>query len=126
MKKDIQHLDDIKLMVDTFYGKVKKDEILGPIFNETIKDNWPVHLEKMYRFWETILLNVHSYSGTPFPPHIKLNISEKHFQIWISLFVTNIDELFEGFVADEAKTRAEKMAEIFTYKLDYMQKNKLN
>jgi len=126
MKKDIQHLDDIKLMVDTFYGKVKKDKILAPIFNETIKDNWSLHLEKMYRFWETILLNVHSYTGAPFPPHIKLNISEKHFQIWISLFVTNMDELFEGFVADEAKTRAQKMAEIFTYKLDYMQKNKLN
>lgn len=124
MKKDIQHLDDIKLLVNTFYGKVRADETLGPIFNETIKENWPKHLEKMYRFWETILLNVHSYSGAPFPPHVKLDINEKHFQIWVNLFSETVDGLFEGVVAEEAKNRAQKMAEIFTYKLDYFQKSK--
>jgi len=124
MKKDIEYLDDIKQMVNTFYDKVRNNETLGPIFNETIKDNWPKHLEKMYRFWETILLNIHSYSGAPFPPHLKLGIGEKHFEIWVSLFTETIDELFEGLVAEEAKSRAKKMAEIFTYKLDYLQKNK--
>ncbi len=31
MKQDIQTLEDIKLMVNTFYDRIQKNEILGPI-----------------------------------------------------------------------------------------------
>ena len=56
MKKEIENLEDIKLLVDGFYYSVRKDELLSPIFNEIIGDKWPEHLEKMYRFWQSILL----------------------------------------------------------------------
>ena len=29
MKKDIENIDDIKLMVDTFYDKVNQDDLLS-------------------------------------------------------------------------------------------------
>jgi hemoglobin len=45
--KEIISLDDIKKLVDTFYGKVRKDELIGPVFDERIHDRWPQHLEKM-------------------------------------------------------------------------------
>ena len=66
--KEILSLDDIKKLVDTFYGKVRNDALIGPIFNEKIQDRWPQHLEKMYTFWQTILLGEHTYFGSPFPP----------------------------------------------------------
>ena len=125
-KADIIHLDDIKLLVDTFYAKVQKDELIGPIFNEVIKNNWPTQLGKMYSFWQTILLEEHTYHGTPFMPHIDLPISPPHFERWMHIFNGTVDELFEGDVAEEAKWRADKMAQMFMHKLEFYKKNRLN
>lgn len=124
MKKDITQRNDIVIMVDRFYEKVKKDELLGSIFNDIIQDRWPEHLEKMYRFWETILLKNHTYHGSPFPPHAKLPIDKKHFERWLTMFIATIDENFKGEVAEEAKWRAAKMAEMFQYKINHLQNQK--
>lgn len=123
MKKDIQNRDDIILLVDSFYEKVRENELLSPIFNEKIKDNWDKHLAKMYNFWETILLDNHSYSGAPFAAHMNLPIYEEHFKNWLMLFFETIDELFEGTKAEEAKWRAVNMGKVFLSKLDYIRNN---
>jgi hemoglobin len=126
---DILTIEDIKLLVNTFYSKVQKDNFIGPIFNEKIGDRWPEHLEKMYSFWETILLEVHSYSGSPFPPHKQLPVSKEHFDRWMEIFIQTTDSLFTGPLADEAKLRAKNMAEMFNYKIDYFrnaEKNQTN
>ena len=86
MKQDIQTLDDIKLIVNTFYGRIQKNEVLGPIFEEKIGGRWEQHLEKMYRFWQTVLLNQHTYNGSPFVPHAKLPVYQHHFDRWLLLF----------------------------------------
>lgn len=118
MKKDIAILDDIRLMVDTFYGKVREDETLKDIFNNEVQDRWPAHLEKLVNFWQTVLLDKHTYYGSPFLPHTKLPIDKNHFDQWLMLFFETVDENFEGKKADEAKWRAQKMAEMFMYKLN--------
>ena len=96
MKKDIESIDDIKKLVNIFYDKIRLNDLLGPVFNHVIKDNWPEHLEKMVRFWQTILLYEHTYSGTPFPPHAKLPIEKIHFETWVALFQNTVDDLFVG------------------------------
>jgi hemoglobin len=118
-KKELLNLDDIKTLVDSFYGKVRSDELLAPIFNERIRDNWPVHLEKMYRFWQTVLLGEHTYTGTPFPPHANLPVDKSHFEQWLKLFKETLDEQFSGEKAKEAKWRADKMAEMFLLRINY-------
>lgn len=123
-RRTISSLDEIRLLVDTFYAKVQQDTLIGPIFNEVIKDNWPTHLAKMYTFWQTVLLNEHTYHGTPFLPHMQLPISQPHFERWIAIFNETVDELFKGEVAEEAKWRADKMASMFIHKLDFYRKNK--
>ena len=120
-KKDIKEFDDIKLMVNTFYSHVRKDELLGPIFNERIGNNWPKHLEKMYRFWQTVLLHVQAYSGSPFLPHATLPIDKTHFDRWLSLFEKTITENFEGEVANDAIQRASNMAQMFQFKIAHYQ-----
>ncbi|MBC7745440.1 MAG: group III truncated hemoglobin [Flavobacterium sp.] len=124
-KHDILTLEDIKLLVDTFYKKVQHDVLLGPIFNGHILNRWPEHLEKMYRFWQTILLEEPTYSGSPFPPHAKLPVDHSHFQEWMALFTATVDELFDGQKASEAKWRAAKMAEMFEIKIAHFRKNPL-
>lgn len=109
-------------MVNTFYAAVQKDDLIGPIFNGVIQDNWPAHLEKMYGFWQTILLNERAYSGSPFPPHAKLPVDASHFDRWMQLFKTSMAAQFEGEKADEAVKRAEGMAVMFRYKIDYLNK----
>ena len=121
--KDIESINEIVLLVNQFYHKVEQDELLGPVFERVIQGNWKPHLEKMYKFWETILLNNHTYKGSPFPPHTKLNIGPEHFDRWVDLFEETIDEHFDGDKANEAKSRAQNMAQIFRYKLDVHQQS---
>jgi hemoglobin len=125
-QRQILSLEDIKLLVNTFYGKVRKDELLGPVFDKRIDDRWPHHLEKMYTFWQTTLLGEHTYTGRPFPPHATLPVDHRHFTRWVSLFTETIDELFTGEKAEEAKWRASKIAEMFEMKVWHFQNNPNN
>lgn len=123
MKKDITTRADIELLVNDFYTQVQTDELLGKVFNTIIQDNWAVHLEKMYRFWETILLNQSAFSGSPFAVHTKLDINESHFKRWVALFSDTLNKHFEGPTASEALSRAQSMGAVFSYKLAHL-KNK--
>jgi hemoglobin len=121
MPQDITSLDHIKQLVDRFYDRVRTDTLLGPVFEARIQYSWPQHLEKMYGFWQTVLLGEHTYNGSPFPPHAKLPIDHQHFAQWIQLFTATIDEMFAGDKTEEAKWRAARMAEMFEMKLAHYQ-----
>lgn len=120
MKREIATLEDIKFLVNSFYAKVQQDELIGVIFNRIIGDQWAVHLEKMVRFWETLLLGDHTYNGSPFAPHAKLPLQKEHFDRWLHLFNGTLEEHFEGEKAEDAKWRAQKMAEMFHYKIQFL------
>lgn len=119
-KVDISHPKDVKLLVDEFYGKVQVDDLLGPIFNKVVQNNWPKHLEKMYGFWETICFDVKKYSGSPFQKHIPLPIEESHFERWLFLFHQTVDQYFQGDKADDVKKRSSQMGMMFQYKLKHI------
>lgn len=121
--KELLNLEQIKQLVNAFYEKVRKDDVLADIFNTQIGDHWPEHLEKMYRFWQTVLLGEHTYTGSPFAPHARLPLEKQHFDRWLLLFYQTIDEHFEGEKAGEAKWRAEKMAEMFQHKINHYKNN---
>lgn len=123
MKRDIETLEDVKVLVNTFYGRVQNDELIGIIFNSIIQDRWPEHLEKMYKFWQTILLDEHTYIGRPFPPHMRLPVEREHFNRWLELFFDTVDTLFEGKKADLAKWQGNRMAEMFQVKINYFRAN---
>ena len=121
--KEILALDDIKLLVDNFYGKVRRDEMLKDIFDNVIQDRWPEHLEKMYRFWQTVLFEERTYHGTPFLPHAKLPVDWPHFERWLQLFYQTVDEHFTGEKAERAKWQGTRMAEMFHHKIEYYKNN---
>lgn len=78
----------------------------------------------MYSFWSKILLGTGSYTGSPFDKHIPLPIEQKHFDRWISLFEKNMDALFEGELAEEAKLRARSIEGIFAAKHKFIREQK--
>lgn len=111
---DITSRDDVFLLVTTFYERVRKDELLGPIFNTIIKD-WDKHLEHLTDFWESNLFFGKKYKGDPIQKHIDVDsyyngkINELHFGTWMNLWYETIDELFVGDTAQIAKNRARNM-----------------
>jgi len=83
MKKDIEKREDIILLVNSFYDKVKANTTIGHIFSEVSNVNWEHHLPVMYDFWGGILLDERSYSGNPMAKHIALSrqypLTAEHF-----------------------------------------------
>lgn len=116
---DIQNEEDIKLLVDDFYDKVLKDEMLKPIFVDIAQLDVAHHLPKMYKFWNSILLGIPGYSGQPFPAHLKFveHLSPAHFERWLSLFGETVDAHFKGLNAELAKQKARNIANVFQYKM---------
>lgn len=123
MKKDIETIEDIRQMVDLFYSNIRQNKLLKNIFEDVIQDKWDIHLEKMYRFWQTVLLDQHTYHGSPFVPHAKLPVDTIHFQTWINIFNETVDSLFVGEKAERAKWQGARMAEMFESKIKYYRNN---
>lgn len=116
-KPDIRNSEDIRLLVQTFYERVKHDELLSAVINERTISNWPDHLALISAFWQTILLDNNQYNGRPDEKHLDLPITSHHFDRWITIFHLTLADLYEGKIADEAKFHAHRMAEVFRTKL---------
>ena len=119
--KEIENREDIEMLVNTFYEKVRKDSVIGYIFNDVAKVDWDHHLPVMYDFWETMVLDAGKYKGNAMTPHIELNrkepLKKEHFERWLELFTGTVDELFTGAAAAEAKKKATSIAALMEYKV---------
>src|SRR5687768_2755246 len=71
-----------------FYADVRQHNVIGPIFNERIK-NWPEHLTKIGEFWARVTGGPSSYSGQMPMKHLNLGLKEEHFQTWLQLWCAN-------------------------------------
>ncbi|MFO7259234.1 MAG: group III truncated hemoglobin [Bacteroidota bacterium] len=114
VKSDLESRADIERLVDSFYDKVRKDELIGPVFAHV---DWPAHLPTMYNFWASMMLGEMSYRGNPFQKHVKLPIGSEHFARWLDLFEETVDAHFSGPRATEIKQRAQSIAGIFQHKM---------
>lgn len=117
LKNDITNAQDVKLLVDSFYDKINKDDLLSPIFNQIAHVHWDAHLEKMYKFWGTMLLNEQSYKGAAYQVHANLPVESKHFKRWLELFNETVDSYFTGINADDAKKTAYTIGLTFQAKM---------
>lgn len=125
-KQELNTREAIELLVDSFYTKVKKDDLLAPIFNNTEYFSWEKHIPIMYNFWETLLLDTASYKGNTMAKHIALHrrhpLTPELFDRWKSLFYSVLDELFEGPGVAEARRRVEAMSSLMLYKIGQSEK----
>lgn len=115
--KDIENRADVFLLVSTFYKHIRKDDILGTIFNTHIQDEqWPAHIDKLTDFWMTGLFGIICFKGNPTEAHRKVDkimsysIDTIHFESWLALWFSTIDSLFSGPLANRAKASAINMA----------------
>jgi hemoglobin len=87
---DADYVDDL---VETFYGRIREDGLLGPIFAERIAD-WPTHLARMKAFWRSVLHNSGEFSGNPMLKHLAIpGLELQHFAHWLELLYATLRDL---------------------------------
>lgn len=121
MIKEITTREDITLLVESFYTRVKDDEVIGYIFRDLEHFSWDTHIPVMIDFWCTLLLDEMAYKGNPMIKHIDLHrrtpLTQEHFTRWKHLFFATLDDLFEGERVNEAKKRVEAMEILMLMKI---------
>ena len=102
----------LETLVHTFYGKVREDEALGPVFNGAISD-WPHHLGKMVDFWSSVMLTSGRYKGNPMMMHLKhvARIRPDMFDRWLDLWRETAREVLDEAGAAGVIGKAERIAE---------------
>jgi hemoglobin len=100
----------IECLVRAFYGKVRKDALLGPVFHERIAD-WELHLRRMCAFWSSVALMCGRYHGRPMEKHLLLPVDARHFDRWVALFGQTAREVCPPAAAEQFIARARRIAE---------------
>ena len=101
----------IRTLVHTFYGRVRLDPLIGPIFEAAISD-WEPHLAKLCDFWSSVVLRSGRYKGMPMPAHAKLpGLNREHFIRWLALFTDTAEKVCPPAAAAIFIDRANRIAE---------------
>ena len=102
---------EIRALVHDFYADVRRDDVLGPIFNSRIHD-WDTHLAKLVDFWSSILRRTGRFSGSPMTKHAALSeLSAELFHRWLGLFRETAAEQPNRAMAAQACAMAERIAQ---------------
>ena len=109
---------EISQLVDTFYARVRRDEIIGPIFNQSIAD-WPAHLALLKTFWSSVLLGARTYKGDPMMTHLQLPLEEQHFARWLALFAQTARETMPPGHAEMVIAKSQRIAQNFRNAIAY-------
>lgn len=98
-------------LVHAFYGRVRQDADLGPVFDAAIHD-WDAHLEKLCAFWSSVTLMTGRYKGTPMRAHALLpRLQGAHFDRWLAIFRATAREVCPPEAAALFIDRAERIAQ---------------
>jgi hemoglobin len=101
----------IRALVHEFYARVRRDAVLGPVFNDVIQD-WGAHLDKLCAFWSSVTLMTGRYKGTPMKAHAELpQIGSVHFSRWLALFRATAAEVCPAAAAALFAEKADRIAE---------------
>lgn len=103
--------DSVRVLVHQFYGKVREDEVLGPVFYLALGEDWGPHLAKLTEFWSTVVLGTHSFQGNVYGTHMALSdIEPEHFERWLGLFKETVNALFDEEDASQFMSMAHRVA----------------
>lgn len=98
-------------LVTRFYGRVREDALLGPVF--AIVQNWDEHLAKLTNFWSSVVLMSGRYHGSPMRAHMPLGLVGDHFDRWLDLFEQTAREVCPPAAAALFIDRARRIADSF-------------
>jgi hemoglobin len=100
----------IDRLVRTFYGRVRLDPLIGPIFENKVHD-WDKHLGRMCAFWSSVALMSGRYHGQPMVAHLPLPVDTPHFDRWLEIFAQAVHDVCPPAAAAHFLERAQRIAE---------------
>lgn len=102
--------ESIRVVVEDFYGRIRADPVLAPMFESRLADRWQEHLGRMCDFWTTVLLGTRRYRGHPMESHMGIpDLEPSHFTRWMNLFARTARAHLVELAADDMIGRAERM-----------------
>ena len=108
----------IAILVNRFYGKARRDPMIGPLFEAAVED-WDGHLDKLCDFWSSVMLTTGRYKGNPMAAHVKHQIKPEFFDRWLTLWRETASEVFEPDAAGQFGLKAAPIAESLKLALFY-------
>jgi len=109
--------ENLNKLVVSFYAKVIKDDLIGPIFIDVLgkdmkNETWKSHIELLTNFWAAIALGESDYNRTPFAPHLEFadRLSVKAFERWLKLFFETLNSIYEPALAQQFLARSKHIA----------------
>lgn len=99
-------------LVRAFYAAVRKDALIGPVFEGAVAD-WEKHILIVRDFWSRALLGTSRYNGHPFSPHAPLKLAPGHFDRWLEIFRATAAETLPPEAARAAIAKVEHMSVCF-------------
>ncbi len=113
-RRDLATRADVESLLRRFYGEAFHDELLAAPFAELSARGLDEHLPVMCDFWETVLFPAGLYRRNALHAHRHIHqhtpLAAAHFVRWLTLWTTTIDQMYQGPVADHAKTQAARIA----------------
>ena len=104
-------LQTITQLVHSFYGDVRQDPLLGPVFDKALQGKWNHHLQRLVDFWSTVALGTRSFKGDVLGKHMALEgVTPAHFAAWVGLWQLHTNRLLAPDVAHELQVAAHGVA----------------
>ena len=120
-RRDIENRADIEIIMKNFYDRLLADKEMNHLFIEVVKIDLESHMPILADFWEGILFHRGNYRRNTMAKHLDVNLKYKleahHFKLWLDFFNESVDELFQGDIAHQAKTRALSIATVIQFKI---------
>lgn len=98
-------------LLAVFYGRVRKDPQLGPIFNDVVED-WTEHLARLEDFWSSLMLASGRYKGNPLVMHSLHSdrITPTMFDRWLEIWTATTNEMLPPEIAMIMQTKARRIS----------------
>lgn len=107
IKPDLTDRVAIESMVEGFYAKVLSDPILAPVFLEVAHIRIDEHLPRIVDYWSKMLHADKAYKRNTIAIHRDLHKKQAfrrmHYEQWLRLFLSNLDEQFDGPYTEKAR-----------------------
>ena len=99
-------------LLERFYGRVRQDADLGPVFNDAV-DDWPRHLERLAEFWSSVMLTTGRYKGDPMMKHLvhAERITPDMFTRWLTMWEQTTREMLAPEAASAMQAKAHRISE---------------
>lgn len=109
---DVITEESLGRLIPAFYGRVREDALIGPLFNAAIHD-WPEHLGKLTAFWSSVMLTSGRYKGSPMAAHLRHidAIKPEMFRRWLEIWAETTAELMPPPAAAALQEKAGRIGE---------------